>query len=382
MNLALFKQMVAIPSTFPNEGTFCEFMYEQLQALGFTVRKQFVGENRFNVLAEKGTGKKSLMFYGHLDTVPLYGKWDTEPYVLTECGDHLIGLGASDMKGGLFAILEAANNLQLPEGQKVKIACCVDEENDSVGAYALSEDAFLDDVQLIIAAEIGDTQSAKEGCQAVSLGRRGRVGITVSVPGISAHGAMPENGVNAILEAYTFIQALENMPMPHHEKLGKGNQFIQEISARSGSLSIPDRCDVYVSRLLIPPETPESALKEIQTYVEQLYTDGVVVPRNGKKAEVKFAERATPYYSPYITDEHNPQVKKLLQRLQRHYGEACTGYGLSVADENIFGGVNKIPTVTLGPQGGNEHSVNEWVSKESLEKLITVYRDLMQHVEM
>lgn len=384
MNLSLFERMISIPSTFPNEAKLGEFLYEQLQMLGFNVKQQHVGEHRFNVLAEKGTGDRSFMFYGHLDTVPLYGEWDTDPYMLTERGDQLFGLGASDMKGGMFAILEAAKNLVLPEeGRKIKIALCVDEENDSLGAYTLSKDGFLEDVQLIIAAEIGDARPVKEGAKSISLGRRGRVGISISAPGISAHGAMPENGVNAVLETYTIIQALEHMPMPQHEKLGQGSQFVQEISAKSGSLSVPDRCDIYISRLLVPPETPESALEEVQRYIEKLYVDGTMVPRNGKKTVVTLAERATPYYAPYLTEAEVPQVKKLIQRLEtEHFGEVCIGYGLSVADENIFGGINKIPTVTLGPQGGNEHSANEWVSKQSIEKLITVYRDLMQHLEI
>jgi acetylornithine deacetylase/succinyl-diaminopimelate desuccinylase-like protein len=387
MELALLRRMVSIPSVFPNEGELAELMYAQLQRLSFTVVKQYVDERRFNVLAEKGRGVKALMFYGHLDTVPLYGAWDTDPYMLTERGDQLFGLGTVDMKGGIFAILEAAKELEPPEGRKVKIALCVDEENESSGAYTLSQDAFLDDVQLVIAAEAGNGVSPATGngiqpssasTKSITLGRRGRVGITVSVPGISAHGATPERGVNAIPEAYTFIQALQNMPLPQHEKLGRGSQFIQEISAKSGSLSIPDRCDIYLSRFLVPPETPESALKEVQQYVDTLYAKGTVTPRQGKTATVTLAERSTPYYPPYITEEDNPQVKALLQRLSRHFDEVRISYGLSVADENIFGGLNKLPTVTLGPCGGNEHSANEWVSKRSLAQLITVYHDLME----
>ena len=381
MDFSLLEQMVSIPSTFPHEAQLAEFLYAELQRAGFSAAKQYAAENRFNVLAEKGSGKKALMFYGHLDTVPLYGEWNSDPYRLAARGDRLFGLGAADMKGGMFAILEAAKRPELPEGRKIKIALCVDEENESIGAYALSADSFLQDVQLIIAAEIGDARPEKEGAKTISLGRRGRVGITVSVPGISAHGAMPEGGISAIKEAVTCMQALENMPLPFHEKLGKSSQFVQEISAKSGSLSLPDRCDIMVSRLLVPPETPESVLREMQGYLDSLYAAGVMTLRQGRKAEASFAKRGTPYYAPYLTDETLPQIQNLIQRLTMHFGEVNIGYGLSVADENIFGGVNNIPTVTVGPQGGNEHSANEWVSQRSLELLVNVYRDLMRHLE-
>ncbi|MBD3306008.1 M20/M25/M40 family metallo-hydrolase [candidate division KSB3 bacterium] len=384
MNIALLEHMIGIPSMFPDETALGDLLYAELQAIGWTVTKQQVADHRFNVLAECGTGDRALMFYGHLDTVPAYGAWDSDPYVLTPQGDRLIGLGASDMKGGLYVILEAARDLTLSPDRKVKIAFCVDEENESVGAYALSADPFLDDVELIISAEIGDAATRQpQDIPCVVLGRRGRVGLTISVPGISAHGATPEQGVSAILEAYRFIEALAAMPMPSHPKLGQGTQYIQEIQAKSGSLSLPDRCDLYLSRLLVPPETPESALQEVQRYIARLYAQQHVVPRQGKRAVVTFAERGTPYYRPYITDETAPPVKKFLHRLTtKHFPNVSLGYGRSVADENIFGGINAIPTVTLGPRGGNEHSANEWVSHQSLARLIPVYRDLMQNLEI
>ncbi len=105
-------------------------------------------------------------------------------------------------------------------------------------------------------------------------------------------------------------------------------------------------------------------------------------PRQGRKAEAAFATRDTPYYSPYLSDETLPQIQRLMQRLRIHFGDVNIGYGLSVADENIFGGINEIPTVTVGPQGGNEHSANEnGFSRSSLEQLVEVYCDLMHHLE-
>ena len=381
MELSLFESLIRIPSVFPNESALAEWLYNYLRDAGWNVRKQDVGENRFNVLAEKGNAPRALMLYGHLDTVPLYGEWDTPPFELTARGDQLFGLGASDMKGGIFVILEAVKSLPERLNKTIKLAFCVDEENDSLGAYALSRDPFLENVALILVPEIGDARPKKAGAISVGLGRRGRVGISLAVPGISAHGANPELGVNAIHEAYKVIAALDAMPLIAHEKLGQSTQFIQEIRAKSGSLSLPDVCDVYLSRLLVLPETPEDALRDVQQYLDRLYAQGVLTPRRGKRVIAKLAERDTPYYQPYITDECLPIMQRLLQRVQA-FGEVCVGYGLSVADENIFGSLNNIPTVTLGPQGGNEHTANEWVSKQSLEERIAIYRDLIEHLDV
>ncbi len=381
MELSLLESLIRIPSIFPNETALAEWIYCYLRDAGWNVKKQYVGEHRFNVLAEKGDAPHALMLYGHLDTVPLYGEWDTPPFELTERGDQLFGLGATDMKGGIFIILEAIKSLPDRLNTTIKLAFCVDEENDSLGAYALSRDPFLENVALVLVPEICDARPKKTGAISVGLGRRGRVGISLTVPGISAHGANPEHGVNAIHEAYKVIAALDAMPLLSHDKLGRSTQFIQAIHAKSGSLSIPDVCEVYLSRLLVLPETPEDALQDVQRYIEHLYEQGVLTPQRGKRVVAKLAERETPYYQPYITDEYLPLTQRLLQRI-RAFGEVCVGYGLSVADENIFGGLNNIPTVTLGPQGGNEHTANEWVSKQSLEERIAIYRDLISNLEL
>ena len=381
MELSLLQSLIRIPSIFPNETALAQWLYDYLRDAGWNVKKQDVGEQRFNVLAEKGDALRAVMLYGHLDTVPVYGEWDTPPFELTERGDQLFGLGATDMKGGIFVILEAIKSLPERLNKTIKLAFCVDEENDSLGAYALSRDPFLQNVALVLVPEICDVYPKKEGTISVGLGRRGRVGISLAVPGISAHGANPERGVNAIHEAYKVIAALDAMPLISHEKLGQSTQFIQEIHARSGSLSLPDLCEVYLSRLLVLPETPDDALRDVQKHLDRLYAQGILTTQRGKRVLAKLADRETPYYHPYITDERLPIIQRLLQRVQT-FGEVCVGYGRSVADENIFGGINQIPTITLGPQGGNEHTANEWVSKQSLEERIAIYRDLMKHLEL
>src|SRR3989338_1206630 len=121
----LLRKLVSINSIFPNEKELVEFLEVYLKDLGFSVSRQFVSENRFNIIAEKGSGSKSLLFYGHMDTVPVYGSWNTNPFILSENEDLLYGLGVNDMKGGLVAILKAVENKN-PKDYKLKIAFGVD----------------------------------------------------------------------------------------------------------------------------------------------------------------------------------------------------------------------------------------------------------------
>src|SRR3989344_8231254 len=162
--IKLLKEIIAIDSTNPfktvikdgkeigigNEGKIADYLEQKLIASGFKVSRQIVQEatnvnykgniieipERYNLLASKGQGEKSLLFYGHMDTVDVKEGWKTNPFeavIKTENGKQIVyGLGANDMKGGLAAILLAIENEDVSNYQlKVDFVC--DEEFWSYG---------------------------------------------------------------------------------------------------------------------------------------------------------------------------------------------------------------------------------------------------------
>ena len=104
------RKLVNIPSEFPNEKKVLEMLEEELIGLGFSLERHHISDNRWSILAKRGSGKSSVLFYGHVDTVPEYGGWSTSPTRLTSKGDKLYGLGACDMKGGIASVLSALKN--------------------------------------------------------------------------------------------------------------------------------------------------------------------------------------------------------------------------------------------------------------------------------
>ena len=80
-----------------NEAEINLRIEELLKSLGFKVTRQLVQEKcdltvdgqtvrlpeRWNVLAEKGTGKHSILLFGHTDTVDVKDGWRTNPFTLT-----------------------------------------------------------------------------------------------------------------------------------------------------------------------------------------------------------------------------------------------------------------------------------------------------------
>src|SRR3990167_8040732 len=153
MYMKLLEQMVALKSIYPDEYRFGRFLQARLTDIGFLVMTQRISAKRFNIFAAKGKGLQAVLFYGHMDTVPLtkLSKWKTTPFKLIARNGKMYGLGAYDMKGGIATFLEACRR----SDRYIKIFLAVDEENISEGAWSAIKcnKKFFSDVELIISPE-------------------------------------------------------------------------------------------------------------------------------------------------------------------------------------------------------------------------------------
>jgi acetylornithine deacetylase len=110
-----------------------------LADLGFACEIQEVSPGKANLIATLGSGPGGLVLAGHTDTVPWdQGRWQFDPFALTEANGRLYGLGTADMKGFFPLAIEAARDflhrdLKAP---LILLATC-DEECSMAGARAL-----------------------------------------------------------------------------------------------------------------------------------------------------------------------------------------------------------------------------------------------------
>jgi acetylornithine deacetylase len=98
-----------------------------------------VGDHRANLIIELGPQPSSLMWVGHVDTVPII---DEEEQRTHREGDILHGLGTADMKSGCAAMVEAVvaivqSGVELKRG--LTVALVVGEEEYGDGSEALLE---------------------------------------------------------------------------------------------------------------------------------------------------------------------------------------------------------------------------------------------------
>jgi acetylornithine deacetylase/succinyl-diaminopimelate desuccinylase-like protein len=377
----MLRKLVSIDSRIPNEKEINIFIEGILKREGFLTQRDYIDAQRFNVIAEKGRekggGKESILFYGHVDTVPLYGKWDTDPFKLTKKGDKLFGLGAYDMKGGIATVL---NSIHGVSGKYVKILFCVDEENLSQGAWTAVQKRheWFDDVKIIITSEAGITKDKPNENQSYKLilGRRGRCVIAVDFTGISSQGSKPDLGLSALIEASKVATNSSRIKMRGHEKLGFESLFVRELTSNSTSLSVPDSAHLEFDIHTVPPDNSCEMKMRIENYVRSLVKKGILDKRTQFKVCIE--ERATPYLDPYVVSVKDIEVKNVLSLVKKRLGVVKPQYGLSVADENIFANETHRSILTISPCGGNAHSSNEWVSERSLDEIFSLYKELLE----
>jgi acetylornithine deacetylase/succinyl-diaminopimelate desuccinylase-like protein len=368
----ILRELVSMDSVFPNERRVGERLESALKELGFTVSRQEIPEGRFNVIGERGSRGSPVLFYGHMDTVPVYGEWTSDPFELIESDGRLYGLGAYDMKAGIAAVLSA---LQEESDRRIKVAFGVDEENNSAGAWELVGSGFLDDVEGVITCEIGDERDEALAGRVITLGRRGRAVFEFRVPGRSIHAAHSRGQASATREAAKLVVALEEMndELPSHELLPRASQYVSSVESRSTSLSTPAEATVIVDRHLVVPEDVESALRDYEAFLDRLYSEGRLEEIDGRRISVSIKGREQPYLMPYYTPRENGLARSLADAVRSEAGEPHYNTGHSVADECVLASAG-VPVVSLAPIGGNEHSADEWVSKRSYLQMIRVLR--------
>jgi succinyl-diaminopimelate desuccinylase len=216
--LDLTRELVAIDSQNPGpfEPRIVRFVADWAQERGFETQtlEPVAGRPNLVVTVDRG-GNGHLGLSGHLDTKPIgdaLSEWVTPPLELTVIGDDAYGLGATDMKGGVAAMMLALERFSTGTGDDagaVSLILTADEEQGSdAGAKALVASGLLPQVDDIV---IGEPSGIAEPWQAIYLVSRGICCFDIEVMTRQGHsGLSPTLGRNAILCAADLLHAFES----------------------------------------------------------------------------------------------------------------------------------------------------------------------------
>ncbi len=266
--ISLTRDLIAFNTVNPpgNEGPCARYLANMLEAAGFEVVLLPFEPDRPNLIARSGTtNRPPLCFSGHLDTVPLgSARWEWDPLGGAVAGDRIYGRGASDMKGGVAAMVHAALKLRAMGGDRanVMLALTSGEETGCRGAAALLEaDSLLEPAGALI---IGEPTSNRP-----LMGHRGALWLELQTTGKTAHGATPHLGKNAVYRAAEVIRRLETyrFSTSDHPIMGSPTLNVGTISGGLNINSVPDRAEMEVDVRTVPGQSHEQEIARIQGVV-------------------------------------------------------------------------------------------------------------------
>ncbi len=372
--IGLARKLIQIPSRFNEEAQISRFIFETLDKWGLSPRKVEVPGCGPDVVAETGPrSAPSLVLNGHMDTVEIAHGWVHDPLSAQVSKGRLYGLGSLDMKSGLAGLMIAFRTVaenHLAKGLNVKIQAVSGEELNGIGTRTLVKKGEFRNARAVIVGE------GFGGLKVITNGRRGGYYYDIHVQGRSAHGAMPEKGVNAVVDASRIVCAVDAMKMDRAPGLFSEDmrplyesQFVQRIAGGTTSLSVPEACSVRVVRSVVP-RLGKDVGREIAEVIDGL--------RLSSRVTVVLDDRPGEVYEPFLTSPSNRLVRVARESLREVTGRmprlVC---GVSEADDNIIAEETGVPVICIGPGETGErakyHQAEESVEVSQLKRACETY---------
>jgi acetylornithine deacetylase len=374
--IQLLRDMIAIPSvnpmttnsSAPVERAMGNFIETILTRAGIDCERQQVAEGRDNVvgIVHGNSGSAGVMLNSHMDTVPI-DNMAISPFDPTIKNGHIYGRGSCDAKASIAAMLTAVINYaqQSDRPATAVFAAMVDDEFSFSGSWKLIEKQWP-----VSACVIGEPTRLRR-----VIAHKGIVRWHISVEGLSAHGATPELGRNAVYDAARVTLALEEFARelskkePHH-LLGQTTLNVGRISGGHAVNIVNDRCELESEMRLLPNTDGKRLLEECLAFVRA---------RVGPEVRLTFAE-------PFLLDPamETPDdaliVTSLGDARQEEVGDAGALEGASYGTDGSKLARAGIQTVICGPGDiAQAHTDSEFVEIEQVECAARVYENLLSN---
>ncbi len=268
--IRLTKKLVSMDSQNPPGkcNHHAKFLAEECKKFGFETKIYPLDDNRHNITVSFGEGERDIVLSGHLDTVPIgdSSNWKYPPLKATEENGRLYGRGTVDMLGGvatLIGVMELLHRMDIKFNHRIVFVGTADEEVGMLGAFHLQEKGIMDAADCLIITEATALK--------IGIAEKGPYWIRLYVKGKSAHGSMPDVGINAIEGACIAIKYLkEIIPVVEHDLLGRTTVNIGSIKGGEKINIVADECYIDCDFRLIPSVNRKEFDLEIEKLMVRL----------------------------------------------------------------------------------------------------------------
>jgi succinyl-diaminopimelate desuccinylase len=376
------RDLVAFKTVAPPGSCYHEivdYLVPIFEGLGFETEKilippeifqakckdqRLVGD-RVNLRAHLNVGgKETLIIYTHLDVVPSGDKWSTDPFQLTMKEGRVYGRGVSDSKGAVAGLLAALQALKGEIRYNLTVLLTTDEEAaDYSGLVYLADEGQVK----------GDCMLCMDGySDDVVIGSNGVINWEAVVHGTSVHSGYSFMGVNAIERSIPVMEALMDLKRKVQSRtssLAACSAFeevgivslmpVLNITMISGGIKeniVPDKCALRGDRRIIPEESMEEAIAEIEETIRSVDVD----------VDLRFM----PGYPPMWMNPDHHWVEEVRRAVERVRGTLPKLSGTQGSlDQAYVTDLTKIPTCVYGvgrQLESNAHGADENARVEDL----------------
>jgi succinyl-diaminopimelate desuccinylase len=365
----LAQELVRRQSITPEDGGCQDLIATRLAKHGFTIEPLNFGETS-NLWARHGSEAPLLVLLGHTDVVPTgpLEKWEVAPFEGIIKDDYLWGRGAADMKGGLAAMVVAAEQFVAKHpNHKGSIAFLItsDEEGDGIDGTVKVVEHLIKKGEKIDYCLVGEPSSTDTAGDTVKNGRRGSLTGKLLVKGVQGHVAYPQRADNPI---HRLAPALAELCAI---KWDDGNEFFDATSFQISNLNAGTGADN-----VIPAElraifnfrfSTQWSAAQLQERVSQ------VLDLHSLDYQIEWRLSGNPFLtrSGKLVDATREAIRSVLKIETTLSTTGGTSDGRFVAPTGA-------EVVELGPVNATIHKINECVAVQDLNQLALVYEKVLE----
>lgn len=376
------QELIKTPSENPpgNESDVAEVITRRAKKLGMPEPKELAKKgNRPNLIFEiegKGDGP-TLMYNGHMDTKPVgvLEKWQYPPFNAVIKDNKMFGLGTSDMKGAVAAMLYAGAICQREELEgNLKLVFTADEEaGGTYGAeYVTKNGNIYADIGLI-----GEPCGIKKNWETLSLIARGETCFRTKVYGTQMHSSINDlvPSVNASIKMAQLLVKMNSdlkFNYPLHPLIPQGVTKGYGVMIKGGVYYgvLPGYAEFSTDIRLLPGMTPDDIKRDVLSFIKKVKEDD-----HELEVEIEFEPLPLGYIKPTEVPADEPFVK-ILQDISSKVLSFPPELGAFPAwtDSRFFDeiGINTIPAFGPGLLTVT-HSPKEYVEIKSLVEALKIY---------
>ncbi len=318
-------------------------------------------------LAVRFPGKDSkhpLIFSGHTDTVPVSNAWTKNPFKPVIQDGKVFGLGATDMKAGVAAMIVAAQSIKDTPNRDIWFLFDAAEESSGAGGKEFVKTLKIKpgSAQVIVGEPTGGQ---------VIIGQKGAIEFFITTRGKAFHSSFTSVKknlrFNAVQKAARVINRLAEMEKLLETKsdplFGCACQSVNKITGGTAGNVIADQCQFMLNRRVVPGENLDEIIQMIRSNVRAVDRTATV--------EIGFVGDAS------LVSDNSPVLLMAKKISRQVWGKSSTGVFTGWTQAGLFKKWGDC--IIWGPGAfAMAHQADEYCPITDLDKMAKCYSELIR----